>query len=137
MARLRYFLPQETLDGWSEAGTVDIQDDKLVDLSDESRYPIREAIHFVRLESGEDENGLLRKVKSLDQVKALGAEHYLTSVIIGETVYEVVPGWIAEASSGSASASAPAPAKPATSKKFEPGNQEADLLAKLLLDKLS
>ncbi len=94
MSRL-HFLPQDTLDGWSEQGKVDIQGDELVDLTDKAHFPIREAVRFVRLESGEDVNGLLRKVKSLDQMKALGAEHYLTSVIIGDAVYEVVPGWIA------------------------------------------
>ncbi|MFN7133078.1 MAG: hypothetical protein ACK4N5_13450 [Myxococcales bacterium] len=138
MARL-HFLPQETLDGWSEQGKVDIQGDRLVEIASQAKFAIREAVRFVKLESGEDTNGLLKKVKSLDQMKALGAEHYMTSVIIGDSVYEVVPGWIAEDPTpvAASATAAPAEAPRAPSKKFDGGSQEADLLAKLLLDKLS
>ena len=126
------FLPQTTLDAWVEQEKVDPTAEKIVDLSTREEYPVREAVRFVRVESGVDEKGWGLKVKPLAEVKAQGGEHYQTSVIAGDTVYEVVPGWIAEDHD---SASAPKAAAP--NKKFEGKNQEADLLAKLLLDKLS
>jgi hypothetical protein len=129
MAILR-FLPQTTLDGWLDAGTVDLRSGMLVEMADNAEFPVREAVHFVKLESGEDEAALMGKVKALDSLKAVGAEHCMTSVIVGETVYEVVPGWVAE-EPVTAGAARP------VSKKFEGKNPEADMLAKLLLDKLS
>jgi hypothetical protein len=56
----------------------------------------------------------------------------MTSVILGETVYVVDPGWMADDGEG-------APAQPARpgQKKTEGKNPEADALAQLLLDKLS
>ncbi len=125
------FIPQATLDGWVEQGRVDPLADKIVDLQSQAEYPVREAVRFVKVESGVDEVGWMNKVKALADIKAQGGEHCQTAVILGDTVYEVVAGWIAEDREAPAAA-----AKPAT-KKFEGKNQEADLLAKLLLDKLS
>lgn len=145
MVTLR-FLPQPTLDGWSEEGKVDLQVGRILETATKAEFPVREAVHFVKVESGPDDQSLLNKVKTVEQLKALGAEHYLTSVILGETVYEVVPGWIAEEPGDrapvAAVSSSPVQARPAAGgakpgKGFEGKNQEADMLAKLLLDKLS
>lgn len=127
------FLPQSTLDAWVDEGKVDLRPDRVVELATRAEFPAREALRFVKLESGADTAGLLHKVKPLAQVKALGAEYCLTSVILDETVYEVVPGWIAEVP---AVPGTPPVAK-APEKRVEPQNDEADMLARLLLDKLS
>jgi hypothetical protein len=129
MTTLR-FLPQATLDGWIESGTADLRAGLLVDLATHEEMPVREAVHFTRMESGEDAKGLLRKVKTVEQLKALGAEQCMTSVIVGESAYEVVPGWLAEEPSAVA-------ASPSATAKAGGKNPEADMLAKLLLDKLS
>ena len=140
------FLPQSTLDSWQDQGKAEFHGDKFVDLATKAEFKIEEALHFVRLESGLDTHSLVKHVKSIARAKEMGAEHYMTSVILGETVYEVVPGWIAEDPSlvaGVASAApiaapgAAPPPKVAENKKFGGKNQEADALAKLLLDKLS
>lgn len=131
--RLR-FIPQAVLDGWMDQSKVDVQPDRLVDLASRREYPMREAVHFIKVESGTDEQGWTDRVKSLEEVRAAGGEHYMTSVILGETVYFVEPGWLAE--EGQAVGAAPSAAKPA-SKKSEGKNPEADALAQLLLDKLS
>jgi hypothetical protein len=125
------FVPQSTLDSWVEQGRVDPLADRIIDLQTKAEYPVREAVRFLKVESGVDEKGWVKKVKALAEVKASGGDHYQSSVIVGDTVYEVVAGWLAE--DGAATA---AP-KPPANKKFEGKNQEADLLAKLLLDKLS
>jgi hypothetical protein len=126
------FLPQAVLDAWQDEGKVDFKGDKLVDLASGKELKIREAVHFVRLESGTDSSNLVKRVKSLETLRSLGAEHFKTSVILGETVYEVAPGWIAEDA-----IDPPAPQAAKGGKKFEGKNQEADALARLLLNKLS
>ena len=126
------FIPQSTLDSWMDQGKVDVQPDRLVDLATRQEFPMREGIHFVKVESGADVQGWSLKVKSLEEIRSVGAEHYMTSVIHGETVYFVEPGWIAEDGG-----SGEAPAARAPGKKAEGKNPEADALAQLLLDKLS
>ncbi|MGI5860676.1 MAG: hypothetical protein ACOX6T_01315 [Myxococcales bacterium] len=128
MTMLR-FLPQALLDSWLEAGKADIRAGLLHDLNSREKFVVREAARFLRVESGDDVTGLVGTVKSTEQLKAMGADQCGTSVIVGETVYEVAPGWIAE----EPSAQGPRPAGGPTERK----NPEAEMLAKLLLDKLS
>ena len=127
------FIPQAILDGWMGQGMVDVQTGKLVELASHKEYPVREAVHFVKVEQGSDTQGWTNKVMSLEEVRARGAEHYMNSVILGDTVFLVDPGWIAE----EAEAAAGPVAARAGAKKGEAKNPEADALAKLLLDKLS
>jgi len=139
MTRLR-FLPQAMLDSWVDQGKVDVIADHLIDQASKSQFPMREALHFVKLESGGDLKHLLHKVKSIEAIRAIGAEHYMTSVILGDDVYQVEVGWLAEereaedraVTAGVAAQAGHGPPK----KAFEGKNEEADLLAKLLLDKL-
>jgi hypothetical protein len=131
------FLPQATLDGWVDQGKVDVIADHLIDQASKDEFPMREALHFVKLESGTDAEKLLRKVKSIEAVRAMGAEHYMTSVILGDDVYQVEVGWLAEESTAPARAPSPAvrsaPKKESNAKEHD---EDADMLAKLLLDKL-
>lgn len=122
------FIPQATLDAWMDQGKADVQSDRLVDLATRQEFPMHEGIHFVKVESGTDTPGWCGKVIRNEDVRAGGAEHYMTSVILGETVYFVEPGWIAE--EGAAAAAAATGARDAK-------NPEAAALAQLLLDKLS
>ncbi len=132
------FIPQATLDSWMDQDRVDLQTDKLVDVATRQEFPLREAIHFVKVESGADNRGWTNKVKTLDEVRACGAEHYMTSVIDGETVYVVDPGWVAQDDEAAAAgAAAPAPAATGARPGMKGKNPEADALAQLLLDKLS
>jgi len=126
------FLPQPKLDEWMDQGKVDLLAGKMKDLGGNAEYPVREALHFVKVESGQDAAGLVGKVKSLESLKELQAEVCGTSVLMGETVYEVVPGWLAEETPAAPTKPVPAPVK-----RFDGKNPEADMLAQLLLDKLS
>jgi len=125
------FIPQATLDSWMDQGRVDVQPDRLIDLVTRQEFPMREGIHFVKVESGADTPNWAQKVLSLEDIRAGGAEHYMTSVILGETVYFVDPGWIAEEVDDAAQTAPPRPAK------SDGKNPEAAALAQLLLDKLS
>lgn len=123
MAKL--FLPQSTLEEWALEDKADVRDGKLSLPGENAAFPVSAAVHFTKLVMGADDRRLVAKVKSLEQLQSLGAEHLADSVILGETAYEVVPGYVTEV---------PLPAaKPAQEKKANP---EADLLAAFLLNKL-
>jgi hypothetical protein len=129
------FIPQATLDSWMDEGKVDVRGDKLVEHATQLEFPVREAVHLIKVESGTDTQGWTEKVLSIEEVRGRGAEHYMTSVIAGETVYVVDPGWLAEEPDDS---SAVLPARPAPApRRGEPKGTDADVLAQLLLDKLS
>jgi hypothetical protein len=117
----KLFLPQATLEEWLAAEKADLQEDSLVIPAENATYPLTPAVHFTKVVSGEDERGLVNKVKSKAQLDALSAEQMMDSVILGDDAYEVVPGYTAEVS-------APGAGKKAGS--------EADLLAEFFLNKL-
>ena len=116
----RLFLSQAQLEEWALADKADLQDDQLVLTGESTRVPVVPAVHFVALVSGSDDHGLVAKVKTGPQLQSLGAEQMADSVLLGETAYEVVPGYVAEVAG-------PAPHK---------GAPETDLLAAFLLDKM-
>ena len=76
--------------------------------------------------SGEDTHKLVAKVKTEEQLKTLGAEQMADSVLLGDTAYEVVPGYLAEV---------PVSPSDAASAEGKPGS-ETDLLAAFLLNKM-
>ena len=131
---VKLFLPQKTLEDWSQTGKADLQDGKLQVAETHSTHPVTPAVHFVKLVSGQDGNDLVGRVKTMPQLDELGAEHMMDSVILGETAYEVVPGYITEVAAPTASAAPPPPGKGEGKKK--PVSPEADLLAAFILDKL-
>jgi hypothetical protein len=123
---MRLFLPQAQLEEWALEDKADVKDGVLVVTGEEGVYPVTPAVHIVQLVTGEDANGLVTKVKTEAQLQALGAEQMSDSMLLGETAYEVVPGYVAEVPVPS-SEGAPADGKPGS---------EADLLAAFLLNKM-
>lgn len=123
---VKVFIPQGTLEEWAVEEKADLKDGKLVIPQEPQPYPTVAAVHFVKCVSGSDTHKLLAKVKTEDQLKALNAEQMADSVVLGETAYEVVPGYVAQV---------PSPAKPVDPKKK--ASPEADLLAAFILDKMS
>lgn len=124
---MKLFLPQKTLEEWALSEKADLVEGKLLVTETKSSHSVAPAVHFSKLVSGEDTQGLLGRVKTSTQLTALNAEHFADSCIIGEAAYEVVEGYVTEVQ-------APAPAKPDTKKKTN--SPEADLLAAFILDKL-
>jgi hypothetical protein len=120
---VKLFLPQAKLEEWALSDKADLRDGKLVVTGDPDSYAATPAVHFVKLVSGQDEKTLVARVKTEAQLQALGAEQMMESVLIGETAYEVEPGYVTEVS---------AP-KSDNKKKVSP---EADLLAAFILNKL-
>ena len=125
---MKLFLPQKALEEWMMSEKADLQDGKLVvKEGGSSTHPAASAVHFVKVVSGDDTNGLVGRVKTTEQIQALGGEHMADSVIMGDSAYEVAEGYITEVQ-------APVLAKADPKKKA--ANPEADLLAAFILDKL-
>ncbi|WP_257456287.1 hypothetical protein [Archangium lipolyticum] len=123
---MRLFLPQTLLEEWALEDKADVKDGVLVVAGEEGVYPVVPAVHIVQLVTGEDANGLVSKVKTEEQLERLGAEQMADSVLLGDTAYEVVPGYVAEV---------PVPPSDASSGEGKTGS-EADLLAAFLLNKM-
>jgi hypothetical protein len=165
------FVSQAMLDSWAEAGKIDFVGNVMTLLAGDGKgrsYALEPAVRFMKLLGEEkDPNGLLHKVKSATQLKELGADPAEDSCIVGDLVYEVQPGFLAEAAALQAAASArpealpppkaagpagKAPGAPAAPeagprskplgsgplpKDLEEKRKEAEALARFLLDKLS
>ena len=148
------FVPQSVLDKWSEQGRISVDGNVLTILGENKNFALTSAVRFLKMEAGDDKVGLLSKVKTTDALKQMGAEHYMESVILGESAYQVQQGFLADAnalrraaaaSSPPAPAPAPKPAAPAPAaaapKAAPPAEekkpeQEKDMLAQFLLDNL-
>lgn len=121
---MKLFLPQTQLEEWALGDKADLKDGKLVVTAEGgAAFPAVPAVHFVQLVSGEDTHKLVAKVKTEAQLASLGAEQMADSVILGESAYEVVPGYLTEV----ATVPRPADKKPSS---------ETDLLAAFILNKM-
>jgi hypothetical protein len=158
------FVSQTMLDTWAEAGKIDFVGNVMTLLAGDGKgraYALEPAVRFLKVIGGEpDPNGLLHKVKSVAQLRELGADPAGDSCILGDVAYEVQPGFLAEAAAVQAAVSArpaaPAPPGPAGAqdakdgaprsrplgagplpKDLEEKRNEAEALARFLLDNLS
>jgi len=91
------FVPQTVLDRWSEQGKVQVDGHVLTLLGENKVFALTAAVRFLKMEAGEDAMGLIHKVKTIDALKQMSAEHYLDSVILGDNAYEVQQGFLADA----------------------------------------
>ena len=151
------FVPQSVLDKWSEQGRIQVDGNVLTILGEGKNFALTSAVRFMKMEAGDDTAGLLQKVKTTDALKQMGAEHYMESVILGESAYQVQQGFLADANAlrraaaasqaAAAAKAAPAgapkpagnaaPAPQAAAKSQEEKNAgEQDMLAQFLLDNL-
>jgi len=135
------FVPQSVLAKWSEKGRVELKGHVLILLRENKSFQLTSAVRFLKMEAGEDVKGLLQKVKTLDALKQMGAEHYRESVILGESAYQVQQGFLADANAlrKAAGVEPPGDKKAAGAAKTKQGQKEGeqDLLAQFLLDNLS
>ncbi|RYZ40218.1 MAG: hypothetical protein EOO72_08680 [Myxococcaceae bacterium] len=118
----KLFLSQAQLEEWALADKADLREGRLVVAAEGgSACPLTPAVHVVQLVSGEDTHQLVSRVKTEEQLGRLGAEQMADSILVGDSAYEVVPGYVAEVG-------APAPER-------KP-NSETDLLAAFILNKM-
>lgn len=104
------FVSQAMLDSWAEAGKIEFVGNVMTLLSGDGKgrsYALDPAVRFMKVLGEEkDPNGLLHKVKSVAQLRELGADPAGDSCILGDLAYEVQPGFLAEAAALQAAASA-------------------------------
>lgn len=105
----RLFVAQELLDQWSDQGKIELSGNYLKILAEDRSFQLQPGAHFLSLAAGQDTNNLVGKVKSEDQLRELGGELYMNSVLMGEDAYDVRAGFLAEVAD--MPASAPAPSK--------------------------
>ena len=95
MARL--FISQERLDAWSAEQRVQIVGD-IMTLADDGRsFKIRPAVRFVTVAGGgSDVNNWVNTVALESALDEMGADHYMESVISGDTAYDVQTGFLGD-----------------------------------------
>ncbi len=94
MRENRLFVPQLMLDLWLSDERVEVDGEVLITRPEGQRFTLTTAVLFKEEVSGEaDEHGLVGRVKDLEQLAELGAEHYADSVLMGENAYQVVEGF--------------------------------------------
>jgi hypothetical protein len=96
MAR-HLFIAQQTLDAWVDQDKVEFDHNVMTIKADGRSFKMVEAVRFVKVEGGEEDTaGLLGRVKTNDQLKAMGAERYRDSVLHQDIPYKVQEGFIGE-----------------------------------------
>ncbi len=94
MRENRLFLPQQLLDHWLSEGRVEVEGEVMITKPEGQRFTLTTAVLFKSEVTGAaDAHGLVGRVKDLEQIAALGAEHYADSVILGDNAYQVVEGF--------------------------------------------
>ena len=94
------------LDTWVEEGRVTFVGDELTVTRETRRFRLESAVRFVaEVASGDDPHGLVGKVKTLAHIEALAGEHDTGSVILGEHAYDVIDGFLGEATADTRSTS--------------------------------
>ncbi len=97
MGSNRLFWPQETMDEWIVAEKATIEDDMLKIVDEGHIYKLSQAVHFIAdVGDGTDPHELIGRVKEVETLTETGAEHYMDSVLIEDSAYEVVPGFTGE-----------------------------------------
>jgi hypothetical protein len=91
---VKLFISQNAIDTWIASDRVDMSASVLSLRDGRGALVLAAAFLFRKVSAGNDNNRLLGKVKTETAIAALGGEAYMTSVIVGETAYEVEPGFM-------------------------------------------
>lgn len=72
-------------------------------VGDGRSFRLHSAVHFVKVSGGDaDAHDLVGKVRAVAALQKDGGEHYMDSVILGDTAYDVQQGFLGEPLSGGA-----------------------------------
>ena len=88
------FVAQSQLDAWLEEGVADV-DATGLHLRGAPAIDLTPACRVVELLEGEDQAGLLGKVATEARLREAGGEPYGDSLLLGDVVYTVEPGFVA------------------------------------------
>jgi hypothetical protein len=91
----RVFFSQAVLGQWVSSGKAELGEGELSIKSSDRRFRLVEALRVLSEVSGTgDPYGILGKVKTVTFLTELGAELLGTSMLIGDSAYDVVPGFL-------------------------------------------
>lgn len=94
----RIFFPQAAIEQWLEDGRISLVGEELTVTPEGRRFSLISAARFMtEVTDGKDPHDLVGKVKTLEQLTALSAEHADGAVILGDNAYEVIDGFLGEA----------------------------------------
>ncbi len=128
------FIAQGKLEAWMEKGEVRFEDNQLTLLAEQVTYDLAPALRVMAVIDGQDAAGLVGTVRRLDEIAALGAEHYRDSLLLGNTAYQCEEGFVgvrqAVSVAPAVQGAAPAPTP------VEAPKSDADLLTDFLLKHL-
>jgi len=95
----KLFFSQDIINSWTDDERVKFENDTLsIDSSKGGgqEYKLTPASRFVKVSGDEpDVHNLIGSVHSQQELEEMGADVYLNSAILGETAYDVEPGYVA------------------------------------------
>jgi hypothetical protein len=98
---VKVFISQSAVDAWVSTDRADLTGTLL---SFRQAAPALELVPgslFRRISAGAaDTHGLLGKVLDEEAIVALGGESYMSSVLVGDTAYDVEPGFVGTPADG-------------------------------------
>ncbi|MBN1769616.1 MAG: hypothetical protein JXB32_00010 [Deltaproteobacteria bacterium] len=98
---VRFFISQDVLDGLVAEEQATIDGEQLVVSSRNLQARVEPAVYFLReVEGKPDPNELVGKVKTEEALALRGADHFRKSVILGDSAYDVVEGYLGTAVEG-------------------------------------
>lgn len=94
---VRVFVSQNCIDRWLGAGGIAIDGDCLrFHAVPRANMFINPSVYFVRIDGGEtDPYDIVGAVKTAQELAQMGAEHFESSVVLGDYAYTVNPGFMA------------------------------------------
>lgn len=101
------------LDLWADLGKIELEGTTLRIPAEKVTFQLTPAVRFLSLLEGQDTNKLLQKVKPESFVREIGGEVVTDSCLVGETAYQVQPGFLAEGEALAAAQASKATRKPA------------------------
>ncbi|MBN2529156.1 MAG: hypothetical protein JXR76_22395 [Deltaproteobacteria bacterium] len=139
MGENRLFWPQEMMDEWIVDEKATIEDDLLTITEENMTYRLSQAVHFIAdVGDGADQHSLIGKVKELSILQDMGCEHYMDSVLLEDSAYQVVQGFtgVPVVDKVQQSSQIENTAAKAMANSLGEENDDRDLLARFLLDNL-
>lgn len=139
MGENRLFWPQEMMDEWIVDEKATIEDDLLTITGENMTYRLSQAVHFIAdVGDGSDLHSLIGKVKELSTLQEMGCEHYMDSVLLEDSAYQVVQGFtgIPVVDKVQQSSQIEGTAAKAMADSLGEESDDRDLLARFLLDNL-
>ena len=95
------FITQQMLQTWADQGKVSLEETTLLLIKEQRKIDLIPAVRVTEVIGGEaDPHGLVGKVKSLDQIRGQGGEHYMDSLILEDVAYQVVEGFLGDLTGG-------------------------------------